>query len=211
MAVASKARHEPIKWAWMEVEMKRRDFLKTTAAVAGARDVRRARSSRARRACPRWSMSATWSASACRRCSTPTRTGYFKDEGLNVQLKFMPNPGDAHHRAGQQRHGHHPQPLHQRLRGGRRRAHRSASSPAAAPAGCSSSRRRRPASRAWPISPPAKGKGLKIGTMRFNTFELTLYRNLVQATACPTTTTTSSGSTTRCRWRPRSRPRRSTS
>src|SRR4029079_15406595 len=21
--------------------------------------------------------------------------GYFKDEGLNVQLKFMPNPGDA--------------------------------------------------------------------------------------------------------------------
>ena len=57
----------------------------------------------------------------------------------------------------------------------------------------------------------AKGKGLKIGTIRFNTFELTLYRELVHRPASPTATTTSSGSTTRCRWRPPSRRRRSTS
>ena len=51
--------------------MKRRDFLKTTAAVAGAAAFGAPLVARAQSGCPRWSMSATWSASACRRCSLP--------------------------------------------------------------------------------------------------------------------------------------------
>ena len=73
--------------------MKRRDFLKTTAAgvaVLGTPFI-----ARAQQAIPEVinvghlvgiCMSPLFFAHA---------QGYFKDEGLNVQLKFMPNPGDA--------------------------------------------------------------------------------------------------------------------
>src|SRR5262249_60131892 len=79
--------------------MKRRDFITNTAAVAGAA-----------------ALGAPLGAPLVARaqsqvpdvinvghlvgiCMSPLffahAKGYFKDEGLNVQLKFMPNPGDA--------------------------------------------------------------------------------------------------------------------
>ena len=75
--------------------MKRRDFMKTTAAVAGAAALGAPFIARAQQAQPEVinvghlvgiCMSPLFYAHA---------KGYFKDEGLNVQLKFMPNPGDA--------------------------------------------------------------------------------------------------------------------
>ena len=73
--------------------MKRRDFLKTT--VAGAVTLGTPFVARAQQALPEV-------INVCHLvgiCMSPLffahAAGYFKDEGLNVQLKFMPNPGDA--------------------------------------------------------------------------------------------------------------------
>ena len=52
-----------------------------------------------------------------------------------------------------------------------------------------------------------KGKGLKIGAMRLNTFELMAYRALANA-GSSTTTSRWCGSATRCRWPRPSRRRR---
>ena len=154
-------------------------------------------------------MSATWSASACRRCSSPTppatsRTRASTSSSSSCPIRAMRSPrwsaapwtssttrsptpswrprrrrADPHHRRQRRRRA-----VHRRAEGERHQEHGRLAA--------------------------AKGKGLKVGTIRFNTFELTLYRELVRTTS-PTATTTSSGSTTRCRWRPRSRRRRSMS
>ena len=155
-------------------------------------------------------MSATWSASACRRSSSPMPHGYFKDEGLNVQLKFMPNPGDAittlvsnamdiihnpftnafvaagagcadpHHRRQRRR-----RPVRHRAEGVRHQDH-------------GRSRRR-------------QGQGPE---GRHDALQHLRAHALPRAAAeqpRPTATTTSCGSTTRCRWPRPSRPRRSMS
>ena len=114
--------------------MKRREFLKTTrvagAATLGAPFVARAQAG-----------DTVNVGHLVGICMSPLfyahAPGYFKDEGLNVQLKFMPNPGDAHHRARSatpwtSSTTRSPTPS---WRPGR--ARRSASSPAAAPAACS--------------------------------------------------------------------------
>ena len=86
--------------------MKRRDFLKTTAAVAGSAIVGAPFVARAQ------TPAVVNVGHLVGICMSPLfyahAQGYFKDEGLNVELKFMPNPGRRHHRARQQLHGHHP-------------------------------------------------------------------------------------------------------
>src|SRR5262245_23053531 len=75
--------------------MRRRDFIKATVATAGAAALGVPTSTRAQQSLPEVinighlvgiCMSPLFFAHA---------QGYFKEEGLNVQLKFMPNPGDA--------------------------------------------------------------------------------------------------------------------
>lgn len=73
--------------------MKRRDFLKSSAALAGAASIA-APSIVLAQAAPVINVGHLVGI-----CMSPLfyahSQGYFKEEGLDVQLKFMPNPGDA--------------------------------------------------------------------------------------------------------------------
>ena len=118
--------------------------------------------------------------------------------------------GRRHHRARQQRHGHHPQPLHQRLRGGR--------AGGADPHHRRQRRRRAVHHRAEGVrhqehgglSPPPRARASRSAPCA-STPSSSRSIATWSRTISPTATTTSSGSTTRCRWPRRSRPRRSMS
>ena len=78
--------------------MKRRDFLKGSAALAGAATLATAGPARAQS-----TPEVIRVGHLVGICMSPLfyadAMGYFKDEGLKVELKFMPNPGDALDRA----------------------------------------------------------------------------------------------------------------
>ena len=157
--------------------MKRRDFLRTTAAVAGAA-----------------ALGAPYVANAQAGdtvnighlvgiCMSPLfyahAAGYFKDEGINSQLKFMPNPGDALTalNSGVMDVIHNPF-TNAFVAAGQ-------GAPVRIIAGSGAGGLFLVAQKELGIKTmaelaAAKGKGLKIGTIRFNTFELTLYRALAQ-------------------------------
>jgi NitT/TauT family transport system substrate-binding protein len=106
--------------------------------------------------------------------------GYFKDEGLKVQLKFMPNPGDALAAltSGQMNIVHVP--FTNFLAAANNGA------PVRIIAGSGAGGIFLVSQGATGIKSmddlvKAKGKGLKIGAMRVNTFELMLYRALTNA------------------------------
>jgi ABC-type nitrate/sulfonate/bicarbonate transport system substrate-binding protein len=162
----------------MEVAMKRRDFLKTT--VAGAVTLGTPFVARAQQALPEVinvghlvgiCMSPLFFAHAA---------GYFKDEGLNVQLKFMPNPGDAIAALVANAMDVIHNPFTNAFV-----AAAQASAPIRIIAGSGAGglfiiAQKESGIRSMADLAAAKGKGLKIGTIRFNTFELALYRNLVR-------------------------------
>ena len=107
-------------------------------------------------------------------------TGLFQAEGVKVELKFMPNPGDALTalNSGAMDIIHNPF-TNQFVAAGQ-------GAPVRIIAGSGSGGLFLLAQKETGIKSMAdlaaqKGKGIKIGTMRFNTFELTLYRALVQA------------------------------
>ena len=157
--------------------MKRRDFLKTTAAGAVALGTPFV--ARAQQALPEVinvghlvgiCMSPLFFAHAA---------GYFKDEGLNVQLKFMPNPGDAIAALV----ANAMDVIHNPFTNAFVAAAQS-SAPIRIIAGSGAGglfiiAQKETGIRSMADLAAAKGKGLKIGTIRFNTFELALYRHLV--------------------------------
>ena len=107
-------------------------------------------------------------------------TEIFKDEGLDVQMKFMPNPGDALTalNSGAMDIIHNPF-TNAFVAAGQ-------GAPVRIIAGSGAGGLFLVAQKETGIKSMAdlaaqKGKGLKIGTVRFNTFELTLYRALVKA------------------------------
>ena len=70
--------------------------MKTTAAVAGAAALGTPFIARAQQAVPEViNVGHFVGIPGCRRCSMATPLGMFKAEGLDVELKFMPNPGDG--------------------------------------------------------------------------------------------------------------------
>ena len=73
--------------------MKRREFLKSTAAVAGATALGRPYIAQAQ------ALDTVNVGHLVGICMSPLfyakTQDYFKAEGLDVQMKFMPNPGDA--------------------------------------------------------------------------------------------------------------------
>ena len=106
--------------------------------------------------------------------------GYFKDEGLNVQLKFMPNPGDAITALVSNAMDIIHNPFTNSFV-----AAAQASAPIRIIAGSGAGglfiiAQKESGIRSMADLVAAKGKGLKVGTIRFNTFEMTLYRHLVQ-------------------------------
>jgi len=157
--------------------MKRRDFLKTSAALAGAATLTAAGPGRAQSAAPEVirvghlvgiCMSPLFYADAM---------GYFKDEGLKVELKHMPNPGDglAALTSGATHIAHVPftnlivaayngAPV--KIIGG------------SGAGGLFLIAQGASGIKSMDDLKKAKGKGLKIGSMRLNTFELTVYRSL---------------------------------
>jgi NitT/TauT family transport system substrate-binding protein len=107
-------------------------------------------------------------------------TEIFKEEGLNVQMKFMPNPGDALTalNSGAMDIIHNPF-TNAFVAAGQ-------GAPVRIIAGSGAGGLFLVAQKDTGIKSMAdlaaqKGKGLKIGTVRFNTFELTLYRGLTKA------------------------------
>ena len=104
-------------------------------------------------------------------------TGYFKDEGIDVQMKFMPNPGDALTALNGVMDVIHNPFTNAFVAAGQ-------GAPVRIIAGSGAGGLFLVAQKELGIKTmadlaAAKGKGLKIGTVRFNTFELTLYRALV--------------------------------
>ena len=159
--------------------MKRREFLKTTAAAAGSAVLGAPFIARAQSGVPEVinvghligiCMSPLFYAHA---------QGYFKDEGLNVQLKFMPNPGDAITALVSNTMDiiHNPF-TNAYVAAGQGAPIRIISGSGAG--GLFLIAQKESGLKSMADLVAAKGKGLKIGTMRFNTFELTLYRNLVK-------------------------------
>ena len=156
--------------------MQRRDFLKTSAALAGAAALPAAGPARAQ------APDAIRVGHLVGICMSPLfyadAMGYFKDEGLKVELKHMPNPGDglAALTAGATHIAHVP------FTNAIVAAHNGA--PVKVIAGSGAGGIFLIAQGSSGIKTiddlkKAKGKGLKIGTMRLNTFELTTYRVLV--------------------------------
>ena len=159
--------------------MKRRDFIKTTAAVAGAAAFGAPLVARAQSGVPEVinvghlvgiCMSPLFFAHAA---------GYFKDEGLNVQLKFMPNPGDAITALV----SNAMDIIHNPFTNAYVAAAQGAPLRIIAGSGAGGLfviAQKESGIKTMADLAAAKGKGLKVGTMRFNTFELTLYRALQQ-------------------------------
>lgn len=159
--------------------MRRRDFLTTTAAAAGAAAIGAPFVARAQDSVPEVinvghlvgiCMSPLFFAHA---------QGYFKDEGLNVQLKFMPNPGDAITTLV----SNTMDIIHNPFTNAFVAAGQGAPIRIIAGSGAGGLfiiAQKETGIRSMADLAAAKGKGLKVGTMRFNTFELTLYRSLQQ-------------------------------
>lgn len=159
--------------------MKRRDFLKTSAAIAGgavlgAPAIVRAQTSASQ---------AINVGHLIGICMSPLfyahAQGYFKEEGLNVQLKFMPNPGDAITALV----SNSVDIIHNPFTNAFVAAGQGA--PIRIIAGSGAGGLFLIAQKETGIKSMAdlaarKGTKLKIGTIRFNTFELTLYRNLIK-------------------------------
>jgi NitT/TauT family transport system substrate-binding protein len=160
--------------------MKRRDFLKTSVALAGAAGLAATTSTRAQSALPETirvghlvgiCMSPLFYADAA---------GLFKAEGLKVELKFMPNPGDA---------------LTALTSGATDMVHIPFTNMIAAvnngapvriiagsgAGGLFLIAQGNTGIKSMADLQKAKSKGLKLGAMRVNTFELMLYRNLANA------------------------------
>jgi NitT/TauT family transport system substrate-binding protein len=106
-------------------------------------------------------------------------SGYFKDEGLNVQLKFMPNPGDAITALVSNAMDVIHNPFTNAYVGAAQGA------PLRIVAGSGAGglfviAQKESGIRSMADLAARKGKGVKVGAMRFNTFELTLYRAMQQ-------------------------------
>jgi NitT/TauT family transport system substrate-binding protein len=163
----------------MEATMKRREFIKTGAALAGAAALGAPLVARAQSGVPEVinvghlvgiCMSPLFFAHAA---------GYFKDEGLNVQLKFMPNPGDAITALV----SNAMDIIHNPFTNAYVAAAQGAPLRIIAGSGAGGLfviAQKESGIKTMADLAAAKGKGLKVGTMRFNTFELTLYRALQQ-------------------------------
>jgi len=160
--------------------MKRRDFLKTSAAVAGATALGTPFVARAQESIP----DVINVGHLVGICMSPLffahAQGYFKDEGLNVSLKFMPNPGDAITALVSNAMDVIHNPFTNAFV-----AAAQASAPIRIIAGSGAGglfiiAQKESGIRSMADLAAAKGKGLKIGTIRFNTFDLTLYRNLLK-------------------------------
>jgi NitT/TauT family transport system substrate-binding protein len=107
-------------------------------------------------------------------------TEIFREEGLNVQMKFMPNPGDALTalNSGAMDIIHNPF-TNSFVAAGQ-------GAPVKIIAGSGAGglfliAQKDNGIKSMSDLAAQKGKGIKIGTIRFNTFELTLYRALVKA------------------------------
>jgi NitT/TauT family transport system substrate-binding protein len=157
--------------------MKRRDFIKSTAAIAGAAALGAPIVARAQ------APETVNVGHLVGICMSPLffahAAGTFKDEGLNVQLKFMPNPGDAITAlmSGSMDIIHNPF-TNAYVAAGQGAPIRIIAGSGAG--GLFIIAQKDSGIRTISDLVAAKGKGLKVGTMRFNTFELTLYRNLVK-------------------------------
>lgn len=157
--------------------MKRRDFIKASVAAAGATAIGLPGRLSAQQSLP----DVINVGHLVGICMSPLfyahAQGYFRDEGLNVQLKFMPNPGDAITAvvSGAMDIIHNPftnafvaaaQGAPIRIIAG------------SGAGGIFVIAQKDAGLRSMTDLAAAKGKGLKVGTMRLNTFELALYRNL---------------------------------
>jgi NitT/TauT family transport system substrate-binding protein len=159
--------------------MKRRDFVKATVATAGAAALGFPAVARAQQSLPEVinvghlvgiCMSPLFFAHA---------QSYFREEGLNVQIKFMPNPGDAIASLV----GGSMDIIHNPFTNAFVAAAQGAPIRIIAGSGAGGLfliAQKDSGLRSMGDLAAAKGKGLKIGTQRLNTFELTLYRNLLR-------------------------------
>jgi NitT/TauT family transport system substrate-binding protein len=158
--------------------MKRRDFLKTTAAIASTTALAAPFVAKAQ------GLDTVNVGHLVGICMSPLfyakAQEYFRDEGIDAQLKFMPNPGDALTalNSGAMDIIHNPF-TNQFVAAGQ-------GAPVRIIAGSGSGGLFLLAAKESGIKSMAdlvaqKGKGLRIGTMRFNTFELMLYRVLAKA------------------------------
>jgi NitT/TauT family transport system substrate-binding protein len=159
--------------------MKRRDFIRSSAAIAGAAALGTPFVGRAQGALP----DVINVGHLVGICMSPLffahAAGYFKDEGLNVQLKFMPNPGDAITALV----SNAMDIIHNPFTNAYVAAAQGAPLRIIAGSGAGGLfiiAQKEAGIGSMAALAAAKGKGLKIGTMRFNTFELTLYRALQQ-------------------------------
>jgi NitT/TauT family transport system substrate-binding protein len=158
--------------------MKRREFLKTTAAVAGAAALGAPYVATAQ------TMETVNVGHLVGICMSPLfyakTVDLFKEEGLNVEMKFMPNPGDALTalNSGAMDIIHNPF-TNAYVAAGQGAPVRIIAGSGAG--GLFLLAQKEAGIRSMADLVKAKGKGLKIGTMRFNTFELTLYRALQKA------------------------------
>lgn len=158
--------------------MRRRDFVKTSAAAAGAAALGAPFVARAQ------GLETVNVGHLVGICMSPLfyakATEIFKAEGLDVQMKFMPNPGDALTalNSGAMDIIHNPF-TNSFVAAGQ-------GAPVRIIAGSGAGGLFLIAQKDSGIKTMAdlgarKGKGLKIGTIRFNTFEMTLYRALANA------------------------------
>jgi NitT/TauT family transport system substrate-binding protein len=158
--------------------MKRRDFLKTSAAAASAAAVGVPFVARTQQ------LDTVNVGHLVGICMSPLfyakAQNYFKDEGLDVQMKFMPNPGDALTalNSGAMDIIHNPF-TNSFIAAGQGAPVRIIAGSGAG--GLFLVAQKETGIKSMADLAAAKGKGLKIGTVRFNTFELTLYRALVKA------------------------------
>jgi NitT/TauT family transport system substrate-binding protein len=158
--------------------MKRRDFVKASAAVASATALGAPFVARAQ------ALDTVNVGHLVGICMSPLfyakATEIFKEEGLDVQMKFMPNPGDALTalNSGAMDIIHNPF-TNSFVAAGQ-------GAPVRIIAGSGAGGLFLIAQKDGSVKSMAdlaaqKGKGLKIGTIRFNTFEMTLYRALAKS------------------------------
>lgn len=158
--------------------MRRRDFVKASAAAAGATALGAPFVARAQ------ALDTVNVGHLVGICMSPLfyakATEIFKTEGLDVQMKFMPNPGDALTalNSGAMDIIHNPF-TNSFVAAGQ-------GAPVRIIAGSGAGGLFLIAQKDGGLKSMAdlaaqKGKGLKIGTIRFNTFEMTLYRALTKA------------------------------
>ncbi len=158
--------------------MKRREFLKSTAAVAGAAAVGAPYIAHSQ------GLDTVNVGHLVGICMSPLfyakAQDYFKAEGLDVQMKFMPNPGDALTalNSGAMDIIHNPF-TNSFVAAGQGAPVRIVAGSGAG--GLFLVAQKESGIKSMTDLANAKGKGLKIGTIRFNTFEMTLYRALTKA------------------------------